>query len=52
MTISVAFTWFYKIENIGMYQIEIDFGSHHTSWNIRSAILKIFFFFKAWLSYY
>ena len=48
LTISVTFTWFYKTENIVMQQIEIDFGSHHTSWNISSAILKIFF--KAWLN--
>ena len=25
------------------------FASHHTSWNISSAILKILLFFKAWL---
>ena len=52
LTIFVTFTWFYKAENIVMQQIEIDFGSHQTSWNISSAILKIFFILKAWLNFY
>ena len=52
LTISVTFTWFYKTGNIVMLQIEIDFGSHHTSWNISSAILKTLLFFKAWLNSY
>ena len=50
LTISETFTWFYKIENIVMHQIEIDCGSDHTPWNIGSAILKILFFFEAWLN--
>ena len=52
LTISVTFTWFYKTENIVMWQIEIDFGSHHTSWNIGLPILNILLFFKACLNSY
>ena len=47
LTISVIFTWFYKTENIMMQQIH--FGSHQTSWNISSAILKVLLLFKACL---
>ena len=49
LSISVAFTRFYKIENIVMYQIEIDCVPH-SFWNISSAILKILLFFKTWHS--
>ena len=52
LTISVTFTWFYKPENIVMWQIKIDFGSHHTSWNISLAILKVLLFLKACLNSY
>ena len=50
LTVFVVFTWFYKIENVVIQQIEVGCGPH-TSSNISLAIMKISVFFKTWYSY-